>query len=435
MPAPNGTVSRKRGKAKMKLEWKRHSAMEKLAALDGEELDVRTALIQELIPLGLKEVENQLQDELMRLTGIKHDRGGENHRWGRQSGSAYLRDQKFPIEVPRVRNTVTNQEVPLESYGRFKRPFMDDGQTVLKLLHGLSTHRYQESSGLAAEAFGISASSLSKRFKKKTAGTLKSLQTRSLKMYDFIAVFLDGKRYAEDGIMVALGVTLEGKKLILGIEQIHSENARAIEDWLDRLIARGLSFEEGILFVIDGAKGIKKAVERKIGEYALIQRCQWHKKENIVAYLDDAQKVLARHRISQAYAKTTYREAKEELLKLHAELTRVNESAANSLMEGLEETLTLHTLGLAPELTRSLSTTNCIESVMSQMGQYTDKVDRWHNSNQILRWTAESVMDLEPRLNRIRGFRYLKVLRFKLREMVLKRQNVSVKEHELVEVD
>jgi len=336
--------------------------------------------------------------------------------------------------VPRVRNAATNEEVPLESYGRFKRPFMDDGQTVLKLLHGLSTHRYQESSCLAAEAFGISASSLSKRFKEKTSGTLRHLQTRNLRPHDFIVVFLDGKRYAEDGIMVALGVTLEGKKLILGIEQIHSENARAIEDWLDRLIARGLGFEEGLLFIIDGSKGIKKAVERKIGEYALIQRCQWHKKENIVAYLDDTQKVLARHRISQAYAKTTYREAKEDLLKLHAELTRVNESAANSLMEGLEETLALHHLGLAPELARSLSTTNCIESVMSQMGQYTDKVDRWHNSNQILRWTAESVMDLEPRLNRIRGYRYLKVLRFKLREMVLKRQDLSAKELKTVEV-
>ena len=434
MPAPNGTVAKRRGKAKMKLELKRRSAMEKLAGLGAEDLDVRTALIQELIPLGLKEVNDQLQDELMRLTGKKHNRGGDNHRWGHQNGSAYLRDQKFPIEVPRVRNAATNEEVPLESYGRFKRPFMDDGQTVLKLLHGLSTHRYQESSGLAAEAFGISASSLSKRFKEKTSGTLRHLQTRSLKVHDFLIVFLDGKRYAEDGIMVALGVTLEGKKLILGIEQIHSENARAVEDWLDRLIARGLGFEEGILFIIDGAKGVQKAVERKIGEYALIQRCQWHKKENIVAYLDDTQKVLARRRISQAYAKTTYREAKGELLKLHEELMRVNESAANSLLEGLEETLTLHTLGLAPELTRSLSTTNCIESVMSQMGQYTDKVDRWHNSNQILRWTAESVMDLEPRLNRIRGYRYLKVLRFKLREMVLKRQDVSAKELKTVEV-
>lgn len=433
MPALNGTVAKTRGKAKMELEWRRRSAMAKIAALKGQDLDVKMALIRELIPVGLEAVARELEAEVCRLAGERHSRGAEHLRWGRQNGSVYLRDQKLPIEVPRVRSRA-DQEVRLESYERMQRPFLDDGQTVLKLLHGLSTHRYHESASLAAEAFGISASSLSKRFKGKTAGTLRHLQTRSLASRDFVAVFIDGKRYAQDGIMVALGVTIEGEKLILGIEQIHTENARAIEEWLDRLIGRGLRFEEGVLFVIDGSKGIQKAVERRIGDHALIQRCQWHKKENVVAYLDDTQKVLARRRMSQAYARTTYREAKEELLKLHEELLRVNESAAGSLLEGLEETLTLHTLGLAPELARSLSTTNPIESVMSQMGQYTDKVDRWHNSHQILRWTAACVMDLEPRLRRIRGYRYLKLLKFKLREVVLKRQGASAKEREMVEV-
>jgi transposase-like protein len=263
------------------------------------------------------------------------------------------------------------------------------------------------------ETFGISASNLSKRFKEKTAGLLKELQTRSLGEHDIVVIFIDAKRYAKDGLMVALGITLEGKKLILGIEQIHSENARAIEQWFDRLMERGLRFEEGILFIIDGSKGIKRAIEQKLGEYALIQRCRWHKKENVASYLDEAQQVLLGARMSEAYSKTTYAEAKTELETLHKELLRVNASAAASLLEGMEETLTLHKLGLSPELTRSLGTTNPIESVMSQMGQYTDKVDRWHNSDQILRWTAASLMDLEPRLRRIRGFRYLPVLKFK----------------------
>jgi len=436
MPALNGNVARKRGKAKMKLKLKRLSAMEKIADLNSENLDVRTALIQELIPLGLEAVTQELQAEVRRLAGERHERGGNNHRWGRQNGSVYIRDQKFPIDVPRLRDRSTNREVPLESYEKFKEPFAGDSQTVLKLLHGLSTHRYHESAELAAEAFGISASSLSKRFKKKTAGTLKDLQTRSLKEHDIVAVFIDAKRYAEDGLMVALGVTLQGEKLILGTEQIHSENARAIEQWLDGLIQRGLKFEEGILFIIDGSKGIRKAIERRLGEYALVQRCQWHKRENVVSYLDETQKVLCRGRMSQAYAKTTYPEAKAELEKLHVELLRVNASAAASLMEGMEETLALHRLGLAPELAHSLSTTNCIESVMSQLGQYTDKVDRWHNSDQILRWTAASAMDLEPRLYKIRGFRYLPVLRFKLKELVRQRQEerAPAKEREMIEV-
>lgn len=436
MPALNGTVARKRGKAKMKLEWKRRSAMEKVAGLASEDLDVRAALIQELIPLGLEEVRKELQDEVYRLAGERHARGGDNHRWGRQNGSVYMRDQKFPIHVPRLRDRSTNREVSLESYERFKRPFAGDNQTVLKLLHGLSTHRYEESSALAAETFGISASNLSKRFKEKTADTLRELQTRSLSEHDIVAVFLDAKRYAEDGLMVALGVTLRGEKLILGTEQIHGENARAIEQWLEGLISRGLKFEEGILFIIDGSKGIKKAVERRLGDYALIQRCQWHKRENVASYLGETEKVLCRVRLSGAYAKTTYLEAKTELDKLHAELLKVNASAAASLLEGLEETLTLHRLGLAPELARSLNTTNCIESTMSQMGGYTDKVDRWHHSDQILRWTAAALMDYEPRMHKIKGFRYLSLLRFKLKEIVRKRQEerAPAKAREMIEV-
>jgi putative transposase len=436
MPALNGTVSRKRGKAKMKLDSKRRSAIEKIADLTSDDLDVRAALIQELIPLGLEEIRKELQDEVRQLAGERHARGGHNHRWGRQSGSVYMRDQKFPIEVPRLRDRSTNREVTLESYEKFKKPFAGDTQTIMKLLHGLSTHRYHESSELAAEAFGLSASSLSKRFKEKTAGTLKELQTRSLSEHDIVVVFIDAKRYAEDGLMVALGVTLEGKKLILGTEQIHSENARAIEQWVDGLIQRGLKFEEGVLFIIDGSKGIKKALERRLGDYVLIQRCQWHKRENVASYLDESQKLLLRRRMSEAYAKTTYVEAKAELGKLHEELLKVNASAAQSLLEGMEETLALHRLGLAPELARSLNTTNCIESTMSQMGQYTDKVDRWHNSDQILRWTAAALMDFEPRMHKIKGYRYLPVLRFKLKELVSKRQeeHASAKEREMIEV-
>jgi len=290
-----------------------------------------------------------------------------------------------------------------------------------KLLHGLSTHKYHESSTLAAEVFGISASNLSKRFKRCSADKLKELQERSLKQYDIVAVFIDAKRYADDGLMVSMGVTIDGHKFTIGVEQSHNENSRAIEQWFDNWIERGLKFEDGILFIIDGSKGIRKAIERKFSIYALIQRCRWHKRENVVAYLDDSQQVLFRRRLQLAYEKTTYKEAKTALDGLHHELEIVNVSAANSLAEGLEETLTIHHLGLSPEIAKSLSTTNCMESVMSQMGQYTDKVNHWRNSDQILRWTATSLMDVEPRLHKIRGYRYLSVLRFKLREIIRQR--------------
>lgn len=288
MPASNDTVANKRGKAKMTLEIKRRASIEKLTRLGDQDPDIRTQLIQELIPLGLKAVTEELQQEVRRLAGDRYDRGSRNLRWGAQNGSIYLRDQKLPIRVPRVRSR-NGEEVPLESYTRMQQPFVGQDQTVLKLLHGLSTHRYHESAALAPEVFGLSASTLSKRFQGKTAGTLRQLQTRNLASCDFVAVFIDGKRYADDGIMVALGVTLDGKKMILGIEQIHSENSKAIDEWLGKLVSRGLKFDEGMLFVIDGSKGIKKAVQHRAGEFAVIQRCQWHKRENVASYLDEHQ--------------------------------------------------------------------------------------------------------------------------------------------------
>ncbi len=418
---PTDNVAKRRGKAKIKISSKREAVMQRIMDSYSEDFNVKISVIQDLIPLGLKAVADELKNEVERLAGARHSRGGSNARWGGQNGSVYLRDQKFPIRIPRVRNVDLNREVPLEAYRRLQTPFDDDSGALKKLLHGLSAHKYHESSSLAAEAFGISASNLSKRFKRCSADKLKELQERSLKQYDIVAIFIDAKRYADDGLMVSLGVTMDGRKITLGVEQSHNENSRAIEQWLDKWIGRGLRFEDGILFIIDGSKGIRKAVERKFSAYAVIQRCRWHKRENVVAYLDDSQKVLLRRRLQLAYEKTTYKEAKAALDGLHRELESVNISAANSLMEGLEETLTLHHLGLSPELAKSLSNTNCMESVMSQMGQYTDKVDRWRNSGQILRWTAASLMDIEPRLNKIIGYRYLSVLRSKLREVVKQR--------------
>jgi transposase-like protein len=433
---PIGNIAKKRGKAKIKISSKREAAMQRIVDSYSEDFNVKMAVIQDLIPLGLKAVAAELQGEFMKLVGAKHSRAGNNARWGHQDGSVYLRDQKFAVRVPRVRDVEANKEVPLEAYQRLQRPFDDDGGALRKLLHGLSMHKYHESSALAAEAFGISASNLSKRFKRGSAEKLRQLQTRSLAQYDIIAIFIDAKRYAEDGIMVALGVTIDGEKIILGIEQIHSENSRAIIQWLDKLIERGLKFEKGLLFIIDGSKGIKKAIEQRFSGLAVIQRCRWHKRENVVAYLDKPQQAVFRRRLQEAYAKTTYKEASAELNQLHRELENVNMSAANSLMEGLEETLTIHRLGLSPELAHSLSTTNCIEALMAQMGSYTDKIDRWHNSDQILRWTATACMDIEPRLNRIRGHRYLNVLRNKLLEIVGGRsgEKSSVSVREVVEI-
>ncbi len=215
-------ITRRRGKSKIKIDDKRQAAMNKIVESYSEEFDVKMAIIQELIPLGLKAVVEELQAEVKQIAGDRYVRGGDNARWGKQNGSVYLRDQKFPIQVPRVRNIASNQEIQLTSYERLQKPFADDGQTVLKLLHGLSTHKYSRSASLAGEVFGVSPSNLSKRFKLQTAKTLKQFYNRSLKEHDIIGIFIDGKRYAEDGLMVAMGITIDGKKVFLGIESSHT---------------------------------------------------------------------------------------------------------------------------------------------------------------------------------------------------------------------
>jgi transposase-like protein len=416
------SLAQKRRKWKVKVVSKRKALKEAMRlGKEIDDIDVKVSAIQALIPLGLDAVNKNLQRELLTLVGKKHARGKENLRWGSQGGSVYLSDQKVPITVPRVRNKLRNIEVPLEFYQKMQEPYLDGEQAFKKLLNGLSTHNYQESAELMPEVFGISASSLSRRFKYATASKLRKLQERRLDNYGFVAIFIDGKRYADDGLMIALGITIEGQKIILGIEQMSTENHRSMEQFFEKLIARGLRHEEGLLFIVDGSKGIIKAVRKIFNAYCDIQRCLYHKIENVVSYLPKGMQGIWRAKLRSAYKQTKYEAAMNALNKLQAELNNINPSAAASLDEGLEETLTLQRLELSAELGKSFNSTNCIESVMSRLGQYTDKVDRWRGGAHIQRWAAAGLLALEPRLQRVRGSRHLNLLKTRLHEEVEKR--------------
>ena len=404
------SVSKKRRKWKEKVTEKRKKTEQMIKELEtGKNLKIE--IIQALIPLGLLAVNEMLQQEVEKLAGKRYSRDKENRRWGKQGGSVYLREQKIPMKIPKVRNKNSNQEVKLTSYEQLQKPYRKDYQTFFKLLNGLSMHKYKESAELSPEVFGISASNLSKRFKEKAQSYLEILQTRKLTEYDFVAIYIDGKRFAKEGITVAIGITVSGQKIVLGIEQMSSENHLAVGQFLDKLKERGFNYQSGILFIIDGAKGIRKGIEDKFPEKKLLQRCQWHKKNNIVSYLNKEQQKIYKAKLTNAYSNTGYKEAKEALKKIKEELKMINPSAANSLEEGMEETLTIHKLGLYVELGRSFTTTNCIESVMAQIEQYTARVDRWRNGAQIQRWVGASLLEIEPRLSKVKGFNYLKDLK------------------------
>jgi len=381
---------------------------------DRAQIDARAELIQALIPIGLEAVNELLQQEVISLAGARYSRGdgeGDYARWGRQQGSVYLGDQKVAVTVPRVRNLRRGQEVPLASYQALGRPRRAEDASLLKLLKGLSCRDYEACVEPAAETFGLAASSLSRRFKRASAKKLAELTQRDLSDHDWVALFLDGKTFGDDQMVIGLGVTLEGEKVVLGFVQTATENERTCSAFLRGLLDRGLKIEAGLLCVIDGAKGLRKAVDKVFGDKAAVQRCQWHKRENVVSYLPISKQATFRQKLQRAYDQPTYAKAKSALSRIRSELTLLNASAVGSLEEGFEETLTLHRLGLIKELGRSFKTTNCIENLNSLVTQRTDKVDYWKNADQKHRWLATALLDIEPRLRKVCGCKQLARLR------------------------
>lgn len=302
--------------------------------LNAMDVDTKAALIQALIPIGLWHVKEVLEQEVKLLAGGRYKREGVvgYDRWGRQWGSVYLMDQKLPVLVPRVRDRQVGEEIRLRSYERLQEPRGADEGLLRRILHGLSCRRYEECAEAVPEAFGLSGSTLSRRYIRASDRELKKLCERRLEGYEFVALILDGKTFGSDEMVVALGVTVEGRKIPLGFIQTGTENERVCREMLER----GLKIDQGLLCVIDGSKGLRKAVYEVFGNKALVQRCQWHKRENVVSYLPKTMQASMKRKLQEAYQEPTYEKAKEKLLKIRKELQLINRSAVNSLDEGLE---------------------------------------------------------------------------------------------------
>ena len=371
----------------------------------------RLEIIRALVPMGLEALHQMLTRELDDLTGAKNKHDQDLNRWGWQAGSVYMGEEKFRIEVPRVRDTVKNTEVRLKAYEAFQGPKKVDDQVMKKILLGISTRRYEETTRSIPEAFGLSASSVSRKTIRASIKKLRELKERRLDQADFVSIFIDGKSFGKDGIVLAIGITVFGEKQVLGIIETASENKKVLVEFFEDLLSRGLDFKQGLLFVVDGSKGLLSAIQSVFSGYALIQRCQWHKRENVVSYLAKGDQNKFRIKLQKAYEQPTHEKATQSLESIRKELLVVNQSAAASLEEGLEETLTLHRLGLFDQLGMSFKTTNVIESIQARLGQYTDKVDYWKNSEQKQRWVSAALLDLEPRLRRVKGMKYLPLLR------------------------
>ena len=254
-------------------------------------------------------------------------------------------------------------------------------------------------------AIGLSGSTVSRGFIEASAVKLRELQERDLSGEDVVAVVRDGKTFADVTLVIALGITLAGEKRVLGFVETDTENARVLTLFLRSLVERGLDLSQGVLVIRDGGKGLRAAVRKAFRHRALVQRCQWHKRENVVSHLAKNEQAVWRQRLQRAYTRPDYDEALGALETLHGELDERNQAAAGSLAEGLDETLTWHRLGVYGVLGRSLKTTNGLESVNALVEERCAKVDHWQNSNQRHRWLATALLDIEPRLRKVMGYR------------------------------
>ena len=371
-----------------------------------DDRSVSVAMIQALIPLGLRAVEEALQQEVTQLAGTRYAREDGRPdivRWGQQRGSVFLADQKLPVQVPRVRDRRAGRELALSTYQQLQTPRALDVGLFRRVLGGLSCREYRQAAEAVPEAFGLAKSSVSRRFGQVSALTLQALQERRLDDMEWLVLVLDGKSFATDAIVIALGVTSLGEKRILGVVQTGTENQRVCAAFLQELLERGFAPSGRLLVVLDGAKGLRAAVATVFGARAEIQRCQWHKRENVVSYLPKSEQATWRRKLQTAYAHPTYATARRALGRLERELTLRNASAAASLREGLEETLTLHRLGVFPALGRSLKTTNLLENVMARVEERTARVDHWRTSDQKLRWCAAALFAVEAQFRRIKN--------------------------------
>lgn len=370
----------------------------------------KASLIQQLIPVGLMALKELLESEVRKLAGAWYGREGRHFRWGKNPGWVYMGEQKVKMEVPRVRSK-DGEEKTLESYRAMQDPKVVDAVTLSRVILGISQRKYERAVVAVPETFGIKHSSVSRRFVRASAYKLRAFLERDLSPYDIVAIVLDGKTYARHQMVIALGVTMEGEKILLGFVEAGTENYKICRDFLQSLQGRGLRTDQDILFVVDGAKGLKKGIKTVFGPKAWVQRCQWHKRENVVSYLNKGEQEVYRHKLQAAYEEPAYEKAKGRLLAIHRELGFINLSAAASLEEGLEETLTLHKLGLFRELGISLKTTNMLENVNRLLEMTTGRVNYWSSSGHRQRWIATALLEIEPRLRPIKGCRFLPALR------------------------
>lgn len=363
--------------------------------------------VDELIDVaGRATIEAVLQLSAAQVAGPRTP--GQRRRgllWhGRQAGRVCLKERKLGITKPRLREK-GGGEVAIPAYeamqGNGKSQRMLD-----VLMRGISTRQYAEVLPEMASTCGVSKSTVSREAAEAGEAALKELVERRFEGIDLLVIYLDGMQFGEHHVISAVGVDGAGHKHVLGLQQGATENAAAVEDLLEQLVARGLDPKAKRLFVIDGAKALRAAIHKVFGTQHPVQRCRNHKIRNVCDRLPEEQKAQVKAAMRASY-KLEAKEGMARLRKLADWLEQESPAAANSLREGLEECFTINRLGIPPSLHRCLATTNLIESPQSGVRMRTRRVCRWRDAAMVQRWAAASFLATENNFRRIMGWKDL----------------------------
>ncbi len=359
---------------------------------------------------GLLLMMGVMDEEVRHVVGERSvpNAGRQANRWGKEQGYCVVDGQKVPIQRTRVRDKA-KREVKLGSYELFQRSGPLEAAVWDKITRGLSTRNYGPVVKDFANAYGVEKSTVSENFIEASREKLKALMERPLGELNLCAVLIDGTPFKDRQMIVALGIGCDGTKTVLGLREGATENTTVVSALLSDLVERGLDFSAPRLYILDGGKALHAAVKRHAGEAAFIQRCQVHKKRNVIDHLPDDHKADVKRKLQNAYAMAEYADAKRALDRLHRELMDINPSAARSLEEGMEETLTVHRLRVPEQLRRTLSSTNVIESAFSIVETVCRNVKRWRHGDHIERWIASGLLVAERQFRKVIGHREIPI--------------------------
>jgi putative transposase len=376
-------------------------------------IDIRAELLEMVMRAGLEVIEAMLEEDREQLCGPRsaHDADRRASRAGTVGSAVVLGGRKIAVRRPRVRSA--DGEVALPTFEAFTQTDPLTRRTVEQMLVGVSTRHYARSLEPVPpdlHCSSTSKSAVSRRFVARTRAQLEAWQSRPLDELALTVLFIDGVQFAGQCVVVAMGLDASGHKHVLGLWDGSTENTTVCQGLLATLTDRGLRTDQSVLVVLDGSKALRKAVDQSLGHAAWVQRCQVHKLRNVLSYLPPGRQSAVRTSLQRAYQSADAAAAKRQLESLGRQLEDAYPSAAASLREGLDETLTVLALKLGETLRRTLATTNTIENLIGGLRHVHRNVKRWRGRKMVLRWAVAGILEAQKGFKRCRGHQDMRAL-------------------------